>query len=267
MIFWQAKRKEDDDNRHLVKYRRGGYNLSMLRILDEKFWNKYFEVYDVLNEAHPYQQLMDNFVRETGVKKGNLVLDAGSGTGNLAIRLKKEGAEVIGVDISEVGIKKHRRKDKNAQVLKHDLIFPLPFRDNHFDKIVCNNTIYTIAREKRGDIFKEFYRVLKPKGIIVISDIKVGFSPIKIYLAHLRKEFKQNSPLVALMKVIKLLPPTIQMFYYNYFFIKPSSKGVTKFIEPGEHKKLLTAAGFQVIESKLTFANQAIMVKAVKRSP
>ena len=50
-------------------------------MLSRKFWKKYFKVYDFLNKFVPYQDLLKDIVENTQFEQGDLVLDAGSGTG------------------------------------------------------------------------------------------------------------------------------------------------------------------------------------------
>ncbi len=59
------------------------------------FWEKYFRTYDVLNKAIPYQKLMEDLIRVYEPKRGDLIFDAGSGTGNLCIRLKECGSKRV----------------------------------------------------------------------------------------------------------------------------------------------------------------------------
>ena len=53
-----------------------------MKKLDEKFWEKYFKVYDVLNVVIPYKELMAELEKELDLKQDDVVLDVGSGTGN-----------------------------------------------------------------------------------------------------------------------------------------------------------------------------------------
>jgi ubiquinone/menaquinone biosynthesis C-methylase UbiE len=85
------------------------------------FWEKYFRTYDVLNEAIPYQKLMEDLIRACDAKRGDLILDAGSGTGNLYIRLKEYGSKPVGFDFSDKAIKIHLAKDQNAEIYFGDL--------------------------------------------------------------------------------------------------------------------------------------------------
>ncbi|MCX6706149.1 MAG: hypothetical protein NTV24_03560 [Candidatus Woesebacteria bacterium] len=60
-------------------------------MLDANFWKKYFKTYDILNIVIPYRELIEKFIKELAISRGDLVLDAGAGTGNLAIKFKQLG--------------------------------------------------------------------------------------------------------------------------------------------------------------------------------
>ena len=68
---------------------------------DKLFWAKYFKTYDILNEAIPYQRLLEDFLGSLNIDGDDLILDAGSGTGNFCIRLNECGAIPVGFDFSE----------------------------------------------------------------------------------------------------------------------------------------------------------------------
>ena len=81
-------------------------------MLDSNFWKKYFKTYDLLNRAIPYQEVLSDIYQEAKPKKGQVVLDAGSGTGNLSLIMSQSGARVIGLDFSQAGIELHQKKDR-----------------------------------------------------------------------------------------------------------------------------------------------------------
>jgi len=56
-------------------------------MLDSKFWKRYFKVYDVLNLLIPYQELLNTICDELDIKPGEKILEAGCGTGNLALKI------------------------------------------------------------------------------------------------------------------------------------------------------------------------------------
>lgn len=233
--------------------------------LGKDFWRKYFEVYDILNEVIPYQELLDTIVKELDIKKGDLVLEAGCGTGNLCMKLKAKGAKVIGLDNVKEALDIYEKKDPEAEIVLHDLTEPLPFPDNHFDKIACNNTLYTIPVDKRSDVVKEFYRALKPGGIIVISNVHTGFKPLAIYQDHLKKKTDKDGAFSSAITAAKMLAPTVRMFHYNAQIKKEHRGGSYKFVSNDEQTKLLSAVEFRDISRNVNvYSNQAYLTVGKK---
>jgi ubiquinone/menaquinone biosynthesis C-methylase UbiE len=234
-------------------------------MLDTSFWKKYFLVYDLLNVLEPYDRLLSDLSDSIRPEKGQKILDAGAGTGNLATKIVKEGAEVVGLDFSSEGLEILKRKLPNSQTIIHDLTKPLPFDDNYFDGLVSNNVIYALPVENRSAVFKEFYRVLKSNGKIAISNVHKGFKPFKIYTAHLSWSFKNNGIAKTIIDMFKLAVPTIKIFYYNYLIKKENKNNKYSFVESNEQKTLLKNAGFNNISyGRYVYAKQAILNTAIK---
>ncbi len=233
--------------------------------LDSQFWKKYFTVYDTLNNLIPYQNLIQTIIKHAQPNPEDKILDAGSGTGNLAVKIEKGGAVVYGIDISKEGVEMHKSKKPKGEVIVGSITDPLPFPDNYFDKIVSNNVLYTIPRFKREFVYKELYRVLKPGGVIVISNIKKGFKPVKIYSDHIKESIKSYGYIYTIKQIIKFIIPTLKIFYYNFLIKKENKSGGYDFFEPEEQKKYLEKAGFVDISPDIpTYSNQAILNYARK---
>lgn len=234
-------------------------------MFDAKFWEKYFKVYDVLNEIIPYRELMEELEKELDLKPNDIVLDVGSGTGNLMIRIRGKCKKVIGIDNSEEGLKIHKIKDSSAEILLHDITEKFPFPDNYFSKIVSNNTIYTLRENQQLAVLSEIYRVLKFGGKFVVSNVKKKYNPFSIYFVSILQNIRRYGLLRTIYLILKMIKPTIKIFYYN---IKIKKSGIVNdyhFFEADEQKKILEEAGFKnTSETRYVFAGQAIMNSAYK---
>jgi ubiquinone/menaquinone biosynthesis C-methylase UbiE len=229
------------------------------------FWEKYFRTYDLLNEAIPYQKLMQSLTEACEVQKGDLILDAGSGTGNLCLRLKEQGAKPIGFDFSEKAIEIHRRKDKDANVILGNLTNMLPFLDNVFDKVVSNNVLYTINRNIRLNVMREFQRILKLNGKLVIANVHNKFNPLLIFIDHFRLSIKSKGLLRTVVDLQNKAIAIAKMFYYSYRLIGEDRGGKYAFMEEDEQRSLLLQAGFRNVPATIkSYSNQSYMDIGIK---
>lgn len=215
------------------------------------------EVYDFLNLLIPYQNLLSDLERHLDAKQGDKVLDAGCGTCNLTTRLFNHKVNVIGIDGSRQAIDLCKKKNSKLNLTLWNLEENLPFSDNYFDGIVCNNVLYAIPEEKRLQLMNEFIRVLKPGGKVVIGNPIEGWSAWKIYLSGVKDNFSQEGLLKTILKLLRLLKPTIKILYYNKI-IKTQKNYY--FFNIDEQKELLKNAGFSNLsETKISYAGQSIV--------
>ncbi len=233
-------------------------------MLSTQFWEKYFQVYDVLNQLIPYDELLASIVTALDVHPGDTIFDAGSGTGNLALKLHQAGARVTGLDRSEVGTAIHRAKVP-GKVIAGDILAPLPFPDASFDKVCSNNVLYTLPLEKRLSVVRELYRVLKSGGMIALANITQGFRPFEIYTAHLWIDSERHGFLPMLGRIFRLLGPTAKMFYYNWLIKREHSGAQAPLPTEAEQRQLLLDVGFRdIAPGQRVYAGHGILHTAVR---
>lgn len=97
------------------------------------------------------------------------ILDAGCGGGIPVSKfLASKGFSVIGVDISESMLRLARKNVPTARFINGSMT-NLKFQKAFFDGITAFYSIIHVPREKHAKVFKAFYRILKPKGVILVS--------------------------------------------------------------------------------------------------
>lgn len=121
------------------------------------------------------QRLMeDKLAERLNLSANSLVLDAGSGEGNVAINLTtKHGLRIYGVDLLDFAVNKAIFKTKELGLqskVKFKLgdYTQLDFPDKTFDGVYTMETLVHVPDYKKA--LKEFYRILKPNGKLVLFE-------------------------------------------------------------------------------------------------
>ena len=208
--------------------------------------------YDLLNRLLSFGQ--DQAWRRRAValaleKRPGRVLDLATGTGDLALALKRARpeAEVVGVDFSPAMLELARRKAKRLGLevvfLEGDAL-DLSFPDGSFQAVTVAFGFRNFA--DYGKALEEMHRILAPGGRAVILEFP---PPPKGPFGLLYRAYFKG--------LLPLLGGLLSRSFHAYRYLPAS---VERFPTPETLKGMMEAVGFQVRYEGLTFGVAAIHV-------
>ena len=178
---------------------------------------------------------------EVAPKAPMRILDIAAGTGTSSMALLAEGVEVVAADFSKGMLAEGKKRYPQLEFVFADAM-KLPFEDASFDVVTMSFGLRNVADHKVA--LKEFYRVLKPTGRLVICE----FSHVSGFLGRLYRWYLRN----VLPVVAKLVSSNPQAYSYL-------SESIEAWPKQQELKDDISAAGFDSAGYRnLTFGIVAI---------
>lgn len=255
---------------------------------DEKqFWSDYFDKYQLLDHSQHYQEYLDLIGRLLGgFGAGDCVLDAGCGNGLFGLWFVRRVARhcgwadgelpglYVGLDLTPRGLgdalSRHRevrspRRDGRGEApgLMYGLAdfdqlgegegpnAQLPFAPNTFSAICCS---LVVSYLKRPDaLLREFRRVLRPGGVLVLSSLKPHCDLSEIYRGFVDQEVDEREIESArnLLRAATTIRLKEEAGHYT-FFTEEDLAGLAE------------GAGFAEFELHRSFGNQANVLRTIK---
>jgi len=122
------------------------------------------------------EEFVNHILDNCQLKKGQEILDVGVGTGLISVSISKSlsgNCKILGIDITDAMLAKAKNNIKMESLghvisLKKASAENLPVENSFFDLVVC---VFTIRHTHIERALREFMRVLKPKGRVVIVDL------------------------------------------------------------------------------------------------
>jgi dolichol-phosphate mannosyltransferase len=145
-------------------------------VTDQQGWEEYWTnheqggriLYDAIAAFYRkiiIKRTLNHFVREY-FPRGAKVLHAGCGSGQVDTDIAQD-VSITGLDISLNALKLFKKINPKSEIL-HGSIFQIPLPANSMDGIYNLGVMEHFTEIEIGLILKEFYRVLKPNGRMVI---------------------------------------------------------------------------------------------------
>jgi choline kinase/ubiquinone/menaquinone biosynthesis C-methylase UbiE len=134
----------------------------------QEFWLTRAEGYKQLEWARR-EGYLQAFVTAGDFQTMDRVLDVGTGTGIVAHAVSPFVAEVVGVDISAEMLAYARASRVANEVFEEGDVRNLRFPDNRVDKVTARMIFHHLI-EDGEQAMRECYRVLKPGGVMVLSE-------------------------------------------------------------------------------------------------
>lgn len=168
------------------------------------------------------------FFQETKGRTNLKILDAGCGDGFFTSQLRKARHQAVGIDISERVIAQAR--ERGAEFIVLPLESRYPFEDATFDVIFSSEVIEHLLDV--AVVFKEWNRVLKPNGLLVLTTPYHGFiKNLLIVCFNFKRHFNVEGPHIRFFTPIILKNllyehgfKAVSLRYYGRFW--PIAKGM-----------------------------------------
>jgi demethylmenaquinone methyltransferase / 2-methoxy-6-polyprenyl-1,4-benzoquinol methylase len=209
-------------------------------------------VYDRMNSvmtAGMHHRWRERAADLAHVGPGARALDVATGTGDLAIELRRRGADVVGMDFSERMLELAREKAPDVRFEQGNAL-ELPYADGEFDAATVGFGARNFADLGRG--LREMARVVRPGGRVVVLEITTPQRPPLSWFFRLWFD--------------RIVPGLGRLAgdpdAYTYL---PSS--VRRFPGPEELAGELAAAGLEDVRWVLTAGGIIAMHAGTRRSP
>jgi 2-polyprenyl-3-methyl-5-hydroxy-6-metoxy-1,4-benzoquinol methylase len=142
------------------------------------------------------------------------ILDAGCGTGQMAIELAEKGHRVTGIEVHRPSVEMAQRRAAevgvSVDVIQGDLLEKLrELPDGRFDAVLCMGVLYTCVNYR--EIVGEFSRVLRPGGLLFAT-----FRPPFYFVTALLRKGKAEEALAVTRSSEAVLRLATIPCYYNW---------------------------------------------------
>lgn len=138
--------------------------------LNVKFLTPFYDIFCRISGFG--DKFRNKIISHLNPKHGMHILDLGCGTGvdDRLILRQYPHVNIVGVDPDKDAIAIAKR---NSQNIKYVIGYAtnLPFENNRFDIVISTLVFHHLPTESKKEAMKEAYRVLKPGGLFLLTDL------------------------------------------------------------------------------------------------
>ncbi len=135
------------------------------------YFDRVAENWDSMRQIFFSDSLREKAIKTSGIQKGQIAADIGAGTGFISEGLLEAGVSVIAVDQSENMLEEMKTKFSGTPHIEYRIGDgeQLPIPTASVDHVFAN--MYLHHSEHPFLAIKEMVRILKPGGMVVITDL------------------------------------------------------------------------------------------------
>jgi len=138
---------------------------------NKEYFDSVADKWDSMRQGFFSSRVRETAIKAADVQPGRVAADLGAGTGFLTEALLKQGLKVVAIDHSPEMIEQIRRKfgETNKLDLRLGEAENLPVPDESVDYVFANMYLHHVESPDRAIL--EMVRILKPGGVLVITDL------------------------------------------------------------------------------------------------
>ena len=123
-------------------------------------------------DTYDYKSVAKRITKLISLNKEDRVLDMGCGNGLFADQIIGKVKSITLLEANPALVDFLYKKYTKGEVdISDQVIYALPFKDESFDKIICNSVLQYCDIEEARKAIKEAYRVCKKDGMIFFGDV------------------------------------------------------------------------------------------------